>query len=586
MARPATPDRRPWTPCFLAAALLLASCADAPVAPLDGGEGRGGEADADAPAFAVQLTCGVDVRANTMECEPSAPSSTGEGPSMNLIVGSQHRYVRLANSAPDQTASLWYAGVTVQNLTLQPFATSDGTTPDPRGVRVFFVDEPTNGVEIWNHDGEAAFLGSDPTEKYYEYAGPTLGADGILSPGGTSYSKRWDFVHNGATTFEFSVLIWTTVPDPAGYSASLTQLSAGTAHSCGVDAEGRAYCWGQGWQGQLGDGTDSVRSVPVPIHAPPGASFSAISAGAFSSCADAEDGSVYCWGQNDEGQLGDGTTTDRFAPVRVKAPAGVNLSGVAINTEHACALDDDGAAYCWGRGASGRLGTGSTANRHTPAPVTMPHGVRFTRLAVGRGHGCADGNDGRVYCWGSGFNGQLGTGNNLDQTSPVAVAAPVGVRLSHVTAGDRHSCAQGDDGNVYCWGGTNRNQLGVDTTATAVNRPVPVAAPAGVTFSKPAAGEYHTCAIGSDGRAYCWGWNESGQLGDGTTTDQPTPVAVDAPPGVIFESLDAGSRHTCAMSTAGDAYCWGSSIRGMLGDGTTSGANKPWPVLVAGTRGR
>ena len=178
------------------------------------------------------------------------------------------------------------------------------------------------------------------------------------------------------------------------------------------------------------------------------------------------------------------------------------------------------------------------------------------------------------------------TGNNSDQNSPVAVVATAGVTLSHVTAGDRHSCAQGDDDNVYCWGATNRNQIGMDTTAIAVNRPVPVAAPADVTLSKPAAGESHTCAIGSDDRTYCWGWNESGQLGDGTTTDQPTPVAVDAPPGVIFESLDAGSRHTCAMSTAGDAYCWGASIRGLLGDGVISGVLRHQPVPVAGTRGR
>ena len=234
--------RRPGLACLLAATLLLAACADEPTVPLGGDDGPIGEA----PAFATLLTCAVDVRAGSMECEPSSPSGTVGGPDMNLIVGSQHRFVRMSNTSINWAESIWYTSVSVQNLTLQPFGTEDGSTPHAQGVRVFFVDEPSNGVEIANHDGEAEFTGSG-TQKYYEYSGADLGADGILSPGETSALLLWWFVHNGATTFEFSVLISTTVPDPDGYSTNLKQVSTGDLHTCGVSSDGKAWCWGLGW---------------------------------------------------------------------------------------------------------------------------------------------------------------------------------------------------------------------------------------------------------------------------------------------------------------------------------------------------
>src|SRR5690606_3671714 len=195
-----------------AAVLLAAACADEPTVPMDAGTDVRG----DAPAFAMHLACTVDVRAGNMACDPSSPSG-GNGPSMNLIVGSQHRYVRLASAEPFIMGDTWYANVTVQNLTLQPFATLNGKTARPAGVRVFFVDEPDNGVVVSHHDGTAAFLESG-TQKYYEYDAELLGDEGILTPGEESVSKLWQFALSGASEFRFSVLVWTEVPDPSAYS--------------------------------------------------------------------------------------------------------------------------------------------------------------------------------------------------------------------------------------------------------------------------------------------------------------------------------------------------------------------------------
>lgn len=503
---------------------FVAACTDEPTVPLD----DGADLPDDVPALAVQLTCTVDVRAGSMECDSSSPSSMN-GPSMNLIVGSQHRLVRLANDTPVMEDDYWSANVTVQNLTLQPMATLDGTTPHLEGVRVFFVDEPSNGVTVSNYDGVGTFLGSG-SQKYYAYAGASLGADGILSQGEVSAPKPWEFELNGATEFRFSILVSTTVPDPGAYSVHLTRVVAGAYHACG----------------------------------------------------DGSDGKVYCWGQNYYGQLGDGTTTNRSTPVAVAAPAGISLSGVSSrgNATHTCAIGSDGKVYCWGQNDKGQLGDGTTSQQNSPVAARTPEQVRFAAVAVGVSRTCAESTVGTVYCWGRNDTGQLGSGAPTNRTTPVEVPAPANVTFSRVSAGGSHTCAHGSDGELYCWGYNAAGQLG--TGSTSITTPVtPVSAPDKVTFSGVDAGFSHTCARGSDSNLYCWGNNSVGALGDGTTVRSLIPLAVSLPD-VNVLSVTAGSNYTCAATDEG-AYCWGSGFTGQLGDGTSQ--NRSLPVLVAGTRG-
>src|SRR5690606_32002088 len=216
------------------AALLAAACADELVGPQD----TPAVIAEEAPSFAVHLTCTVNVTAESMSCDPSSPTTPAGGPSMNLIVGSQHQFVRMANDAPTVSGGVWSADVTVQNLTLQPMGTADGEAADGAGVRVFFVDEPNNGVAVSNHDGTDTFLGGEPA-KYYGYTGAALGDDGILSSGETSKSKTWEFELNGAEEFVFSVLISTEVPDPTAYAVRMTRVSLGYGHSCAEGSDGK-----------------------------------------------------------------------------------------------------------------------------------------------------------------------------------------------------------------------------------------------------------------------------------------------------------------------------------------------------------
>src|SRR5690606_16390796 len=205
------------------------------------------------------------VAAGSMRCDPAAglPGSSG-GPQMNLIVGSQHRFVRLANDPPVVEDGVWSANVTVQNLTLQPFGTLDGEDADLLGVRVFFVDEPSHGVGVLNHDGTETFLGGTPAE-YDGYSGSDLGAGGILSQGEVSRARQWQFRLNGATEFRFSVLVSTEVPDPGAFGVHLTRVSAGDFHACGDGADGKVYCWGYNGYGQLGNGSSGHRVTPVLV---------------------------------------------------------------------------------------------------------------------------------------------------------------------------------------------------------------------------------------------------------------------------------------------------------------------------------
>ena len=210
-------------------------------------------------------------------------------------------------------------------------------------------------------------------------------------------------------------------------------------------------------------------------------------------------------------------------------PAGVTFASLVAGTHHTCALGSDNKAYCWGYGSSGQLGNGGTSQKTVPTAVSLPAGVTFTGLAAGSVHTCALGSNGKAYCWGNGGSGRLGNGAATNQSTPTAVSLPAGVTFSGLAAGNLHTCALGSDSKAYCWGNGGSGQLG-NGAATNQSTPTAVSLPAGVTsFSGLAAGNVHTCALGSDSKAYCWGSGGSGQLGNGATTNQLTPVPVSEP---------------------------------------------------------
>ncbi|MCA0379970.1 MAG: hypothetical protein LCH36_11140 [Actinobacteria bacterium] len=337
---------------------------------------------------------------------------------------------------------------------------------------------------------------------------------------------------------------------------TFTSISAGSGHSLAISADGNTYAWGDNQHGQLGDGTSSNRYAPVLVQAPAGVTFTSIDGGGIHSLAIGSDGNTYAWGDNRYGQLGDGTSSNRYAPVLVQTPVGVTFTSISAGYYYSLAIGSDGNTYAWGDNSKGQLGDGTTTNRNVPALVQAPAGVTFTSVSAGYESSLALGSDGNTYAWGNNGSGLLGDGTTTNRNVPVLVQAPAGVTFTSVTTGLSASGAIGSDGNTYAWGPGSRGQLG-NGTYNSSNVPVQVQAPAGVTFISLGAGSSHFVAIGSDGNTYAWGWNGNsyGQLGDGgVNLNSNVPILVLVPAGVNFTSISAGPNQALALGSDGNTY--------------------------------
>jgi len=365
---------------------------------------------------------------------------------------------------------------------------------------------------------------------------------------------------------------------------TVDRISAGADHTCAV-VEGSAYCWGNNDTGELGDGTTTARSVPTPVSstgALAGATVTRVSSGENHTCAIADSG-VYCWGQNEYGELGNGTTTASSTPVAVGSFT--NATAVATGYMHSCAIAD-GKVHCWGDNSRGQLGDGTNTARTAPVEVGgLLVGKTVTAIAAGAAHTCAIA-ESLAYCWGSDVSGQLGDnqlGAANNSSLPVAVLTSgvlSGLTVTAMTAGEAHTCAIAD-GKAYCWGYAAFGQLGNNSTNLSA-APVAVSAPwaSSASLASLTAGQYSTC-VAADGKAYCWGEGANGQLGNGSSSNRTTPVAVTTS-GVLtgtVTQVSAGSDHTCALS--GDAaYCWGANGGGRLGNNSTTSTTQPVAVSV------
>jgi len=364
----------------------------------------------------------------------------------------------------------------------------------------------------------------------------------------------------------------------AGPEILAETISAGTGHSCGLDVSGNAYCWGWNDRGQLGNGSRDNSSAPVAVQMPSGVTFVSVSGGGEFTVALDATGRAYAWGANGVGQLGDGSGNDSNIPVAVSMPAGVSFTTISAGSRHALALATTGEAYAWGFNINGGLGDNSTINRDTPVRVHMPSGVQFTGVSAGSDYSMAIASTGRGYGWGHNSFGQLGNGSTARRVTPGPVSMPSGVTFAAISAGSVHTVALANTGDAFAWGNGADGQLG-NGASSSNSTPLAVTMPAGVTFTSITAGARYTAAIASSGNAYAWGWNSNGRLGDGSTINRTTPAPVVMPEGVTFISLSAGS-HSLALASSGAAYAWGSNGYGQLGDGST--ITRLIPVQVTG----
>jgi alpha-tubulin suppressor-like RCC1 family protein len=295
---------------------------------------------------------------------------------------------------------------------------------------------------------------------------------------------------------------------------------------------------------------------------------------------------VWCWGYDEFGQLGNGSTSDSPTPVAVTGLTN-GITAIAARGEHACALTAAGGVTCWGANINGQLGDGTTTNSPTPVDVAgLATGV--TAIATGGEHTCAVTTDGAVKCWGWNAAGQLGDGTTIDRSSPVDVGPPTNagasvqrsLKVRSVMAGGRHTCALTIEGDVWCWGRNQEGQLGDGTTASRAT-PDDVGGLGGEASMVSTGGNF-TCALLRTGDVQCWGHNAVGQLGNGMTTDASTPLDVGGLTGGAT-AIAAGYYHSCAVTTGGGLKCWGLNDSGQLGDGST--VDQGIPVAVKNADG-
>lgn len=376
----------------------------------------------------------------------------------------------------------------------------------------------------------------------------------------------------------------------AGSTVTYSTISSGGRHTCAVSTDHVLYCWGYNGEGQLGIGVDSEGSGPVYAYPQPSAAtgnltFQQTVNSMYHGCAITLAGAGYCWGVNHDGRMGNNTQTAiENEPTQIGEPDNSSFAHsfrmLGVSRNHTCGVTFADRIYCWGYGRDGQIGTGATIDV-IKVPNEVSGNLRWRQMSVGGLHTCAITTGGGTLCWGVNQRGQLGDGSTADMAVPTAVAG--GPAFVRVGSGGEHSCALSVVGEAWCWGDNTYGQLGDGSTASSLT---PVQVAGGLTFESISSGMHHTCGVigtppaaGADpvgGAVYCWGRNHRGQLGTGNLTSVTEPTAAGG--GLTFASVSAGDLASCGITTGNRAYCWGDNQFGQVGDGTTTRRMLPTKV--------
>jgi alpha-tubulin suppressor-like RCC1 family protein len=471
----------------------------------------------------------------------------------------------LLHGCSDSTAP---SGAAHLAFDVRPAAVGVGAGFAPTVV-VSVRDDAGDVVADWSEAITLTLDGAGPAQ--LQGGGPTTPATGLATFDGLTVPEAG----TGYTLVARSGSLTEVRSDPFDVIDVLhvTDVVAGAAHSCGLDLQGgTAYCWGRNDHGQLGDGTTTTRTRPVRVEG----TFDHLVAAADHTCALGRgDGSVWCWGSNRHGQLGLGTTSDALEPTRVALPGPALQVGVGY--WHACALLATGDVHCWGGNVEGMLGTGSTSEVVT-APQPVAGGMTFTAIAVGYEHVCGLTEMGALYCWGGNTYGQIGDGTQWEtRDAPTPVSG--GRAFARVFAGGGgchgQTCGITPEGDTWCWG---RNYQRGTGGVTDLHLLVPTPLQEDPGFERVIIGPFVLCGITAGGEPYCWGETMHGELGNGPSTSVTRPTRILSGRGV--QSVAIGERHVCAV-TSGDVLCWGENTSGQLGNPSNAvGWMVPVPVWV------
>jgi alpha-tubulin suppressor-like RCC1 family protein len=333
------------------------------------------------------------------------------------------------------------------------------------------------------------------------------------------------------------------------------------------------WTWGFNNNGQLGDNTITSKSSPVQT-VTGGTNWKQVASGAIYTAAIKTDGTLWNWGSGVNGRLGDNTTASKSSPVQTVA-GGTNWRQVSGGSSHTAAIKTDGTLWLWGWDSNGELGDNTTTNKSSPVQ-TVTGGTNWRQVACGANHTAAVKTDGTLWLWGVNPYGGLGDNTSASKSSPVQTVA-AGTNWRQVACGTYHTAAIKTDGTLWAWGYNSTGQL---CDNTSVNKSSPVQTIAGGTnWRQVACGTYHTAAIKTDGTLWTWGYNNNGQLGDNTLINKSSPVQTVAA-GTTWRQVSCGDNHTAAIKTDGTLWNWGYNGGGQLGDNTLINKSSPVQTIV------
>ena len=376
--------------------------------------------------------------------------------------------------------------------------------------------------------------------------------------------------------------IATTTLNAQATGCSFKTISAGAAHTIAIKIDGSLWAWGGNNNGQLGDSTNTDRNSPVQIGT--ATNWASISAGNSHTIAIKADGSLWAWGWNTYGQLGDGTygsqTANKNSPLQIGTAT--NWASISAGETHTIAIKTDGTLWAWGSNSNGQLGDGSSTSKFSPTQIGSAN--NWARIDAGVFHTIAIKTDGSLWAWGNNNYGQVGDGTTNERYSPVQIGTAT--NWTSISAGYQHTIAIKTDGSLWAWGYNNWGQLGDGTHGSTANKLSPLQIGSATNWANISAGGYHTIATQTDGSLWAWGNNGSGQLGNssGSGGGYYSPVHIGT--ATNWANISAGGiinyGHTISLKTDGSLWAWGWNSTGQLGDGSTTQRNSPVQISTSG----